>query len=234
MIGKLATAVSEGLGNHGSFSSAAAYFGAIADAAVSKCLSKSGVSWASLGSFIIHDIAQNTALYDGDSGRFPLNHMDLGTQNILIDNEYNFLAIIDWEFAQTAPLSVNHYPMPFPLTESDAGIEGILNDPDHPAHDTMSRQESARRLYVQMFQAAEMKLRQEDRNLEGSYADTLNSPPSRVLACFTRLGRLTVADEGLVHEMVRLAFDFDGEQTTEYLHKMRGQARSAADNRQPD
>jgi aminoglycoside phosphotransferase (APT) family kinase protein len=35
--------------------------------------------------------------------QFPLSHMDLGTQNIIVDNDFNFLAIIDWEFAQTAP-----------------------------------------------------------------------------------------------------------------------------------
>lgn len=57
--------------------------------------------------------------------------MDLGTQNILIDEAFNFLAIIDWEFAQTAPWQVNHYPMPFPLTSSD--IDDILKDPEHMA-----------------------------------------------------------------------------------------------------
>ncbi|GKU11974.1 unnamed protein product, partial [Fusarium langsethiae] len=29
--------------------------------------------------------------------------MDLGTQNVLVDDDLNFLAVIDWEFAQTAP-----------------------------------------------------------------------------------------------------------------------------------
>jgi hypothetical protein len=56
--------------------------------------------------------------------------MDMGTQNILVDQEFNFLAIIDWEFAQSAPLEVNHYPMPFPLVFSNAKIENILRNPD--------------------------------------------------------------------------------------------------------
>jgi hypothetical protein len=226
VVGRIATAVAEGVSGHGPFSSEAAYFGAVADAAVSKLKpSGSDVSWASLGSFVFRDIVQNTALYDTNGGRFRLNHMDLGTQNILVDDEFNFLAIIDWEFAQTAPWSAHHYPMAFPLAEPDAEIEGILNDPDHLAHKAVSRQESARRLYVQMFRAAETKLREEDRNFESSYADVLNGPPSRVFACFTRLGRLSVADERLVREMVRLAFDFDGGKTGEYLDKMRDRAR---------
>jgi hypothetical protein len=58
--------------------------------------------------------------------------MDLGTQNILVDDRFNFRAIIDWEFAQTAPWQVNHYPMTFPLLESDTKIQGILQDPNHP------------------------------------------------------------------------------------------------------
>jgi hypothetical protein len=64
---------------------------------------------------------QNTTLFeDGSSERqFPLNHMDLGTQNILVDDRFSFRAIIDCEFAQTAPWQVNHYPMPFPLVGSD-------------------------------------------------------------------------------------------------------------------
>ncbi|KAK2589537.1 hypothetical protein QQS21_012784 [Conoideocrella luteorostrata] len=52
-------------------------------------------------------------------GRFSLNHVDLGTQNILVDHDFNFVAIIDWEFAQAAPWHVNCYPMPFPLPELD-------------------------------------------------------------------------------------------------------------------
>lgn len=46
--------------------------------------------------------------------------MDIGTQNILVDDEYNLIAVIDWEFAQTAPWQTYDYPMPFPLRESDA------------------------------------------------------------------------------------------------------------------
>ncbi|KAK8149917.1 hypothetical protein G3M48_005009 [Beauveria asiatica] len=234
VIDRLATASAEGLRDEGPFSSAGEYFTTIGDAAISKldlsntALQGSPMSFSRLGAFVFRDIIHNTALFeDSDTdGRFPLNHMDLGTQNILIDNNFNFLAIIDWEFAQTAPWQVNHYPMPFPLLGSEAEIEGILQDPNHLAHRNVLRQESARRMYTQKFRDAEMELGQKGRSLGGSFAKVLDSPASRVYACFTKLGGLPEADAaGLVYEMVRLAFGLDARETEQYLHKIECEAR---------
>ncbi|POR33096.1 hypothetical protein TPAR_06722 [Tolypocladium paradoxum] len=233
VIDRLATASAEGLGDEGPFSSAAEYFTAVGDAAISKLdLSDtdpkgSSMSFTKLGAFVFRDIVNNTALFeDSDTdGRFPLSHMDLGTQNILVDDNFNFLAIIDWEFAQTAPWQVNHYPMPFPLLGSEAEIEGILRDPNHLAHRNVSRQESTRRMYIQKFRDAEMELRQKGRSLGGSFAKVLDSPASRIYACFTKLGDLPEADASLVYEMVRLAFGLDAKETERYLQNIEGNAR---------
>ena len=89
----------------------------------------------------------------------------MGTQNIVVDNGFNFLAIIDLEFAQTAPWQVNHYPMPFPLLSSDAEIDEILKDPNHIAYNNTSRQATARNLYRQKFQDAEQELQKKGRLL---------------------------------------------------------------------
>ena len=217
----MASASAEGLKCQGPFYSTLEYFTAVADAAISKLdpadTDSNGVlSSTILGAFVFRDIVQNTILFKDDSsstkGRFPLNHMDLGTQNILVDDRFNFQAIIDWEFAQTAPWQVNHYPMPFPLLDSDARIQGILRDPNHLAHKNVSRQESARRLYTKKSRDAEVELRKQGRSLvTSSFADVLDGPASRIYACFTRLGRLPMADAGLVREMVRLAFDLNAE-----------------------
>lgn len=166
VIDKLASSSAQGLRCHGPFSSTAEYFTAVADAAISKLdlsdtYSNHVLSFTILGAFVFRDIVRNTTLFeDSDTERlFPLNHMDLGTQNILVDDKFNFRAVIDWEFAQTAPWQVNHYPMPFPLVESDTEIKGILQDPDHPAYGNASRQESARRLYAKKFRDPEVELR---------------------------------------------------------------------------
>jgi hypothetical protein len=139
----------------GPFFSTAEYFTAIGDAAINKLDlsdtdSNGGLPFTTLGAFVFRDIVQNTTLFEDSDvkGQFPLNHMDLGTQNILVDDKFNFQAIIDWEFAQTAPWQVNYYPMPFPLLESDEEIKSILQDPDHLAHRNVARQEAARRMYT--------------------------------------------------------------------------------------
>ncbi|GKU11153.1 unnamed protein product, partial [Fusarium langsethiae] len=97
--------------------------------------------------------------------------MDLGTQNVLVDDDLNFLAVIDWEFAQTAPWQVNHYPMPFPLLWSDERIKNILNNPDHLAYKNVSRQAAARKLYCRKFDEAAANLAQDGLSLSDSYPE---------------------------------------------------------------
>lgn len=230
----MATARAEGLSSEGPFFGTTEYFAAIADGTIGKlCLSDTdsdgGLPFATLGSFVFRDIVHNTTLFQdsGIEGQFPLNHMDLGTQNILVDDQFNFLAIIDWEFCQTSPWQVNHYPMPFPLSESDAAVKLILQDPDHLAQKNVARQDAARRLYVEKFRDAEIDLRKKGRPLGGSFAEVLDSPASRVYGCFTRLGDLPESDKGLVHEMLRLAFRFDAKEAEQYLHDMEGNSKRA-------
>ncbi|KAH9890298.1 hypothetical protein F4778DRAFT_380042 [Xylariomycetidae sp. FL2044] len=198
------------------FSRAVDYFTAVADAAVTKLDGD-----ARIGALVFRDILQKTTLF-GDSDtieRFPLNHMDLGTQNILVDDDFNFLAIIDWEFAQSAPWQVNRYPMPFPLLALD--IERILGDPNHLAYKNVSRQDASRRLYRQKFQEVERKLAKERRPLGGSFADTLNGPASRIYACFTILGRQPQNDPDLVREIVRQAFGLRRNEVDDYIQEVK-------------
>jgi hypothetical protein len=56
--------------------------------------------------------------------------------------------------------------------------------------------------------------------LGNGFAEVLESAASRIYACFSKLGDLPEQDEGLVREMVRLAFNFDVERVRHYLEKM--------------
>src|ERR1700694_724600 len=38
-----------------------------------------------------------------DSGPFPLRHPDLNTANLLFDDEYNIVGLLDWTATQSAP-----------------------------------------------------------------------------------------------------------------------------------
>ncbi|KAK0656773.1 hypothetical protein B0T16DRAFT_425256 [Cercophora newfieldiana] len=161
VIGRLANALAEGLRCHGPFSNVVISKLDLIDTG----LNNGVLSFTTFSAFVFRDI------------------------NILVDDRFNFRAIIDWEFAQTAPWQVNHYLMPFPLLE----------------------------LYTKKFRDAEVELQKTVRSLRSSFTEVLDSPASRIYACFTKLGRLLMADAGLVHVMVQLAFDLDAEGTERYL-----------------
>ncbi|QYS98532.1 hypothetical protein H0G86_005711 [Trichoderma simmonsii] len=75
-------------------------------------------------------------------------------------------------------------------------------------------------MYVQKFRDAERELEGKGRQLGGSFATTLDSPASRIYACFTNIGRLPTADEDLVLEMARLAFGLNPQEAEEYVRKV--------------
>ncbi|PGH12393.1 hypothetical protein AJ79_04341 [Helicocarpus griseus UAMH5409] len=39
-------------------------------------------------------------------GPFILSHSDLATRNIMIDDDYNIIAILDWEWSHTVPVQL--------------------------------------------------------------------------------------------------------------------------------
>lgn len=224
VIGRLSFAVSDGLISQGPFRNAVDYFTALGEAAFHRAHTSGNTENLShfykLGVIAFIDIVQSTTLFKTQHTQYPLNHMDLGTQNVIVDNDFNFLAVIDWEFAQTAPWPVNHYPMPFPLLWSDERIQNILNDPDHLAHTNVSKQAAARQLYSKKFQEAAAKLARKGLSLGDRFPEVLQGAASRVYACFSRLGCVSEQDEGLVNEMARLAFGFDAGRTKQYLEEL--------------
>lgn len=226
IIDKLSSAASEGLMSQGPFSDAVEYFTALGEAALCRTSSyndgtdRSLPHFRRLGALVFLDIVQSTTFFQVSHAQYPLNHMDFGTQSIIVDDDLNFLAIIDWEFAQTAPWQVNHYPMPFPLLWPDERIKAILDDPQHLAHKNISRQADARELYCRKFREAESRLNREGVCLGGGFTEVLESAASKIYACFSKLGDSPEQDEGLVREMVHLAFQFDDEGAKQYLEAM--------------
>jgi hypothetical protein len=99
IIGKLSIAVAEGLSDKGPFKEAWDYFAAVAEAkfrqAYKNDVADDGSNiFTRLGPFVFKDIVHNTALFKTGGGPFHLNHMDMGTQNILVDQYFNFLSSI--------------------------------------------------------------------------------------------------------------------------------------------
>ncbi|POR39069.1 Protein kinase-like domain protein [Tolypocladium paradoxum] len=130
VIGKLSTAAAEGLIPQGLFSTATEYFIAIGRAAFRKAKLLDEERNQNSSHFSISRLgALTTGLFKASQAYYPLNRMDLGTQNIIVDDDFNFLGLIDWEFAQAAPWQVNHYPMLFPPLWPDAKIKKALDNP---------------------------------------------------------------------------------------------------------
>ena len=52
--------------------------------------------------------------HDSQNDEFPLEHSDLGIQNMFVDDEFNITCIIDWELCSTVPLEtlITHAPLP--------------------------------------------------------------------------------------------------------------------------
>ncbi|KAF2237031.1 hypothetical protein EV356DRAFT_481390 [Viridothelium virens] len=239
-IGKLSSAPYEGLANAGPFTSTSSYLETVGEARLRSITGSEkenqpdfsrdvGASagddddpFIKLGILAFVDIVRNTDLFKGTGshGPFHFNHMDLGTQNILVDDDFNFLAVIDWEFAQTAPWEINHYPMPFPLIHSDEEISCILSDVDHPACENVSRQTTAQQLYQKRLRDAERKVQNDGKSLQASVAQTLNGPASRIYGCLEKIGVFPGQAERLTREMVRLAFKYNEQDLSRYLGRM--------------
>ncbi|KAJ5711088.1 hypothetical protein N7488_005244 [Penicillium malachiteum] len=228
ILGRLSTAAADGLIPQGPFSTTGEYFTAIGEAALRKgeLEEENGnddlTGTGKLGAYVSLDIVPKTDLFKGLDSGFYFNHMDLGTQNIIVDDDFNFLGLIDWEFAQTAPWQVNHYPMPFPLFRLTESIMSILADPDHIAHENIKKQQSSRNLYCQKFQEAEGNLWDEGHK-DINFSGVLEGPASRVLSCFNQVGESPENESELAGIMARLAFGFDDESADSYLQDIESQ-----------
>lgn len=68
-----------------------------------------------------------------DQGPFPLFHVDFGHNNIVVDDDYNVLGVIDWEHACSMPWECIHFPwtmsvVPAPMVPNNYDENGIPVD----------------------------------------------------------------------------------------------------------
>lgn len=71
-----------------------------------------------------------------DHGPFPLFHVDFGHNNIVVDDDYNVLGVIDWEHACSVPWERIYFPwslslVPAPMTPDNYDEDGIPKDLDN-------------------------------------------------------------------------------------------------------
>ena len=164
VLGRLSWASAEDLSPDGPFDSAKDYYVAFGEPKLRRAQELPDDGDANtqrrLRPFIFLDMVRNSPLFNEVrcQGPFPFNHMAMGTQNLLVDEQFNIIAVIDWEFAQSAAVSANYFPMPFPLKIAGDSEEAILADPDHLAYEDFSKQAATRDLYLRKLEEAEKSL----------------------------------------------------------------------------
>ena len=225
IIGAIASSSIDGLLTAGPFHSGWDYFVAVAEGLVAHALQvkrsdTESSRFATLGPLVFRNIVRDTEIFKSSKGPFHFNHMDMGMQNILIDDDFNFVAVIDWELAQSAPWEVNHYPMPIPLIFSDTETAEILYDPGHTAHRNVSRQVGARLLYRQKFKEAERALEKKGNPLHHSIAEVLEGKASRIYGLAGKIGVFHGMEEELTYELVRLGYGLTGQEAEQHLQML--------------
>lgn len=228
VLGRLSWADADGLSPGGPFNSAKDYHVAIGEAKLRRAreLSKDGDSDTStlrqLGPFVFLDIVRNSSLFDDMhcQGPFSFNHMDLGTQNLLVDEEFNIIAVIDWEFAQSAPIDTNYFPMPFPLKIVGDSDVTILADPNHLAYENVSKQAATRDLYLRKLEEAETTLAAQGKPLPHSIAAALKRKASKLLYVMEKFSEWEGLEEELIFKMIKLSYELEGYDTRQYFNRM--------------
>ena len=222
IIGSLTVTPNRKLVRGGPFYNTEDYFMSIAETELARhirgdasvgCVSES----TKLAYAVFADIVNNTSLFESTSAElFSLGHMDLGAHNILIDDDYSFLAVIGWEFAQAAPWQRNHYPTALSLLPPDARCAGSNQRTSRSfTHDNLSSQ-----LYTQKLREAERAFLRRGRVIPYSFLDVAYSAASQIFARFCRLGTDPEQDESFAREMVQLAFRYNASGTEGYLAKI--------------
>jgi Phosphotransferase enzyme family len=117
-----------------------------------------------------------------DSGLFPLWHRDLFHSNIIINQRYRVLGVIDWEGACTVPWELVEYPLfletvPFPMDAS-----WNYNDSGEPLDENTRRRWRERKEYVEKVAKFEVSEQMDDK-----LSTTLNNSDFQNLAYAMRV-----------------------------------------------
>jgi hypothetical protein len=140
----------------------------------------------------------------------------MGTQNLLVDDDFNIVSVIDWEMAHTSPWEANYFLMPFPPDYS--GNADILKDPNHIAYKNIIKQTAVQSMFLQGLERAEGHLKAVGNPLHVSLAQIFASDASKIYWLMDRQGSESPEnDEVYMFAMVRIAYGYDQEEAEAYF-----------------
>ncbi|KAI9825179.1 MAG: hypothetical protein M1819_000584 [Sarea resinae] len=102
----------------------------------------------------IDELAPQLSLVS-DQGPFPLCHVDFGHNNIIVDHEYNILAVIDWEHAFASPWETQYFPLTLHVTPPPMDLPENYDENGHPKDDKTKQKLADREFYVSAVRRSE-------------------------------------------------------------------------------
>ncbi|KAI9793098.1 MAG: hypothetical protein M1816_000996 [Peltula sp. TS41687] len=103
----------------------------------------------------IADLAERIA--KRNHGPFPLRHIDFGHNNIVVDDEYNILGVIDWEGAFAAPWEIVDFPLTLHNTPAPMDVPDFYDENGVPKDEGIRARLAERRAYVEAVRRAEQR-----------------------------------------------------------------------------
>lgn len=100
-----------------------------------------------------------------DQGPFPLFHGDFGHNNVIVDDDYNVLGLIDWDFAFAAPWELSgNFPLTLQIIPPAMDVPWNYDEAGNPVDEETIQDIADQRHYI-----ATVKAEEENRKLEGPY-----------------------------------------------------------------
>ncbi|CAG8197303.1 unnamed protein product [Penicillium salamii] len=117
-----------------------------------------------------------------NEGPFPLYHRDFRHSNVIIDNNYNILSIIDWDNAGTVPWEIVEFPLFLDVIPPPMDMPGNYDAKGNPVDEETRNLWNERNDYVQGVMKDE-----KETGSDGSLSSILSSRYNQNIATALRL-----------------------------------------------
>ena len=116
---------------------------------------------SSISNFPAHIKALASSLSSFDKGPFPIYHPDLYQSNVIVDDKFTVLALIDWQGACTVPWELVEFPLFLSTVPRAMDAAFNYDQNGQPKHADVRLRWKERAEYVQMVKAAETAMKKD-------------------------------------------------------------------------
>lgn len=88
-------------------------------------------------------------------GPFPLIHPDFALWNVVVDDDYKILGVIDWEFAHSGPWEMVHFPKCFMPAPAPMALSAWYNEDGMPVDNDLKESFKEMKEYVDVVRWVE-------------------------------------------------------------------------------